>query len=163
MTDDKRKARLKRWIDDYGRLVLGTALKILKNRQDAEDVFQNTFIKAYVKSAPFKSEEHLKAWLIRVAYNESISLLRSCWRKNAALSEIPETLCDEMGSGYDIADCVNRLPVPCRKTIYLYYFAGYSCNEIAAAEKVSPSAIRSRLERARAKLKAELERSNTYA
>ena len=163
MTDDKRRQNLQRWIDEYGSLVLGTALKILKNRQDAEDVFQNTFIKAYVKGVPFKNEEHLKCWLVRVAYNESCSLLRSGWKKNVDLSYAPQELRHEFGATSDITECLDKLSFPYRKTVYLHYFAGYSCNEIAYAENVSPSAIRSRLERARRRLKAELERSNPYA
>ena len=159
MTDDKRRACLQRWIDDYGKCVLGTALKILKNRQDAEDVFQNTFIKAYVKTAPFKGEEHLRRWLIRVAYNECVSMLRSGWKKKVDLTDAPEALCREFEAGRELAECINRLPYAHRTSIYLHYYAGYSCEEIAESEKITPSAIRSRLERARLKLKEELERS----
>ncbi len=163
MTDNKRRQNLQTWIQNYGKLVLSTALKILKNRQDAEDVFQNTFIKAYVKTIPFKNEEHLKCWLVRVAYNESISLLRSGWKKNVVLSYAPQELRQEFGAASDIFECLDRLSFACRKAVYLHYFAGYSCKEIAYVENVSPSAIRSRLERARSRLKAELERSNPYA
>jgi RNA polymerase sigma-70 factor (ECF subfamily) len=146
-------------MDDYGKCVLGTALRILKNRQDAEDVFQNTFIKAYTKTMPFKSEEHLKAWLIRVAYNECVSVLRSGWKKNVDLTDAPATLCSEFEAGGELLSCVNRLSAAYRKSIYLHYYAGYSCKEIAESERITPSAMRSRLERARSKLKEELERS----
>lgn len=163
MTDDNRKARLKRWIDDYGKYVLGTSLRILKNKQDAEDVFQNTFIKAYVKVTPFKSEKHIKPWLIRVASNECISILRSGWKKKVDLMDIPyETyeICPTECEKSEIIHSINKLPKIYRRAIYLSCFAGYSSDEIASIEKVSPSAVRSRLERARAKLKYELERNN---
>jgi len=163
MTDDKRKARLKRWIDDYGKYVLGTSLRILKNRQDAEDVFQNTFIKAYVKITPFKSEKHIKPWLIKVASNECISMLRSSWKKKVDLIDIPHGFCENQKSSSETIECINLLPRIYRRAVYLHYFAGFSTKEIGLIEKVTSSAIRSRLERARTRLKRELERRNQNA
>ena len=158
MTEEKRKDELKCWIERWGGLVLATALRLLKNRHDAEDVFQNTFIKAYTRSIPFKSPEHLKAWLIRVASNECISLLRSSWKSKVDLLDVPEELCGPSQEKYTTLKFINSLPKIYSRVLYLYYFCGYSTDELSEIEGVSPSAVRSRLERARAKLKCELER-----
>ncbi len=137
MTDGKRKVRLQQWIDTYGKYVLGTALRILQNKQDAEDVFQNTFIKAYTKSVPFKSEEHLKAWLIRVASNESISLLRSGWKAKVDLMELPNKICEDFCEKSEFIHLLNHLPQIYRRAVYLHYFCGFTSDELAQIENVS--------------------------
>ena len=157
MYESKRENNLRRLIDEFGSCVLGTAMKILKNRQDAEDVFQNTFIKAYTKTLPFKSREHIKPWLLRVAHNECISYLRSGWKNKVELSDIPLGLCDGGFAKSEVLNAVNSLSETYKRAIYLHYYCGFSSHEIASMEGMSSSAIRSRLERARAKLKFELE------
>lgn len=153
----KREDNLRQLIDEYGGCVLGTAMRILKNKQDAEDVFQNTFVKAYTKSLPFKSREHIKPWLLRVTHNECISYLRSGWKSKVYLSKVPSGLCDGGFVESEVLGAVNSLSDTYRRAVYLHYFCGFTSSEIAQLEGVSSSAIRTRLERARTKLKYELE------
>ena len=64
----------------YAQNVSSACMMRLQNWADAEDCFQNTFIKLYQKSPDFKDENHLKAWLLRVAINECKNLLRDSRR-----------------------------------------------------------------------------------
>ena len=63
-------------VHKYADAVTGVCVMRLQNYADAEDCFQNTFSKLYFKSPDFESEEHMKAWLIRVAINECSSYMR---------------------------------------------------------------------------------------
>ena len=64
------------------------ALVILKNKSDAEDAAENAIYKLLVRKLPFRDDEHMKAWLIRVVMNESIMMLRK--RKRLSGDELTE-------------------------------------------------------------------------
>ncbi|MCK5128408.1 MAG: hypothetical protein KAQ68_01040, partial [Clostridiales bacterium] len=123
MTDQKRKEHLKKWIDDYGKLVLATALRIADTPQDAEDVFQNTFTKAYCRTLPFRSEEHTKAWLIRVAVNDCLSKLRSSWKTKVVLGDLPDALSSTISNDSEIIPLLQNLPSIYKEAVYLHYWA----------------------------------------
>lgn len=68
-------------LEQYGNLVYHLALSQMKNRTDAEDVFQEVFLRLVRKDRTFESNEHIKAWLIRVTVNCSHSLWHSAWKQ----------------------------------------------------------------------------------
>ena len=156
MTQQHDNTMIRQWMLDYGKLVYSVAYKILKNAQDAEDVFQNTFIKAYFRSNKLKDHNNLKAWLCRTATNDALNKLSSSWKKKVALCEIPQELMAEQNDNGDVIHYVKKLPIIYRKCIWLYYFAGYKTNEIAEMTGVSHSTVRTRLKRARSFLKADI-------
>lgn len=160
MSESFKDERLKKWILDYGYEVLSTAKRITGNVHDAEDVFQNTFIKAYCRNKSFKSQEHIKAWLIRVTINDCISRLRSGWKKRVVLCKIPEELCEPFNSN-DTIQLLKKLPNIYRQALWLHYWAGYKTHEIADMVGVSPATIRTRLKRARER-KTDMQGSNNY-
>lgn len=130
-------------------------------RQDAEDVFQEVFLKLYDLDGDFKDGEHLKAWLIRVTVNCCKLLKRSAWsRKRAELTEdIPaETATAEDGETAEaVIAAVRSLPEKYRPIVMMYYYEEMSCADIAAALKMNEATVRTRLKRAREKLRKELE------
>ena len=69
-------------INEYQRNLFAAAFSICKNAEDANDVVQETFIQYYTSKKEFEDEQHLKAWLIRVAVNKSKDITRSFWRRN---------------------------------------------------------------------------------
>lgn len=128
-------------------------------RQDAEDVFQEVFLKLYSFDGDFADEEHLKAWLIRVAVNCCKLLKRSAWfRKRAELTEdIPAEYAEDGDTAEAVIAAVRSLPEKYRPIVMMYYYEEMSCADIAAALKMNEATVRTRLKRAREKLKKELE------
>lgn len=73
----------------YSDMVYRLAYARTKNKVDAEDLFQEVFLKCHKANLQFSSEEHCKAWLIRVTVNLSKNLLTSAWQKRILLKENP--------------------------------------------------------------------------
>lgn len=130
-------------------------------RQDAEDVFQDVFFKLYSFDGDFFDEEHLKSWLIRVTLNCCKLLRRSAWfKKRAELTEdIPAEGSDTEDSetAEAVIAAVRSLPEKYRPIVMMYYYEEMSCADIAEALEINSGTVRTRLKRAREKLKKELE------
>lgn len=130
-------------------------------RQDAEDVFQDVFFKLYGFDGEFSDEEHLKSWLIRVTLNCCKLLKRSAgFRKRAELPEdIPAdgSAAEERETAEAVTAAVRSLPEKYRPIVMMYYYDEMSCREIGAALRLNEATVRTRLKRAREKLKKELE------
>ena len=125
------------------------------SRADAEDVMQEVFLRLVKAGPDFDSEEHAKAWLLRVASNCANDLFRLPWRRreepldeNLSAPERPEE-----GS---VTQAVLSLPARYRIPIHLYYYEGYSVAEIARTLGRSEGTVKSRLFRARDLLRNQL-------
>ncbi len=156
MAQEKRSATLRIWMKDYGRLVYSVAYKIVRNTQDAEDVFQNTFAKAYFKMAKLTHHPNIKAWLSLTAKNDALNKVASSWKKKVTLLDTPRELASYEKDNTELINLVKALPAIYRKCIWLYYYVGYDTNEIAELTGVSAATVRTRLRRARHRLKADL-------
>ncbi len=139
--------------DKYSDMVYRLAFARMKNRFDAEDILQEVFMRFMRSGGPTDDEEHTKALLIRITINCSKSKLTSAWRKNTV--PLDETVVAENPSG-ETLDAVLHLPLKYRTVIHLHYYCGYSVEEISDFLKCSPSAVKTRLFRARERLKADL-------
>ena len=135
--------------------VLRVACAILGNITDAEDVFQDTFVKLFEKQPIFESEKHEAAWLIRVAVNLSKNKLRSFWRKNTI--PLLDTYPAKDDEQHELIDIVMSLPVKYKLVIHLFYFEGYSIDEIALITGQKYSTVGNQLSRARQMLKKYIE------
>ena len=143
-------------IQRYQDVVYRIAFIYCKNAFDAEDVMQEVFFRYLKNKTGFTGEEHLKAWLIRVAVNVSKSLLRSAWfRKTTALPEHESPYVEEQ-SKPDAYDAVLSLPEKYRSVVLLYYYEEYTVGEIAKILRRTETAIQTQLQRARAMLKEKL-------
>lgn len=124
----------------------------MKNVQDAEDAVHNTFLKAIETRKKFESEKHERAWLIRVASNICKNMLKSASRKNEPLSDnIPD--CNISSEAKELLCELSKLPDKLKVPVYLFYYDGYSSDEIGQMLNISSSAVRSRLQKAREQLK----------
>lgn len=145
-------------LDDFGDMVYRLALSQTKNLHHAEDIYQEVFLSLVQQERRFDSQEHLKAWLIRVTLNASHKLFRSSWmRRTVPLEELaqpdPIPLLDEQS---EVFEAVMGLPRKYRTVIHLYYYEGFSHTEIASLLQENPATVRSQLYRARNLLKNQL-------
>jgi RNA polymerase sigma-70 factor (ECF subfamily) len=147
-----------RAVEHYSDMVFRIALNECKNRADAEDVLQNTFLKLLQNKKDFTSEEHQKRWLIRVAVNECHRIFSSPWHKKMELvDDMIETAAFETPEEGQLFTTVQTLPAKYRNVLYLYYYEEYSIREISEILKIKESTLQTRLMRAREQLKEKLE------
>lgn len=130
------------------------ALAILGDPHEAEDAVQDAFVR-YLEKAP-QDLENPPAWLMRVLVNGCKSRLRLAWRRVAPL---PETLPAPGPEEREELEELFSLPPEDRAVIHLHYYEGYSTEEIAQMLSCRPGTVRSRLFRARERLKKLLEES----
>ena len=139
--------------------VFRAAFIISKNHADAEDVTQETFLRYHRSDMEFKSESHIKAWLLRTAMNLSKDLLKSFFRKySVPLEEYADSIPFESQTDSELFQEVMALPRKYRAVIHLFYYEGYSAKEIAELLHTSYGNVRMRLTRAREMLKNALSR-----
>jgi len=134
----------------YGDMLFRLCFVLLRQRQDAEDAVQETLIR-YLRKAPrFESEQHEKAWLIRVATNICKNALRFRSRhETVAVSEEYAAFADSPSDDGEILDALCSLPYIYRVVLQLYYVEGYKTAEIARILHISLSAVKKRLEKGR--------------
>lgn len=143
-------------IKSYQNAVYRIAFTYCKNHYDAEDITQEVFLRYLKSGKDFNDEEHLKAWLIRVAMNVSKSFLRSAWSKKTVSISEHENLCDEKQEQPEVYQAVLSLPEKYRSVVLLYYYEDYNVREIAEILRRTETAVQTQLQRARIILKSKL-------
>lgn len=144
--------------EQYTDIVYRAALSYCKNKNDAEDAVQNTFVKLLKTDTEFSDDEHIRKWLIRVAVNECKNIWKSFWRRNITSFEELEKEPEYIESDKtELFSEVMKLPQKYRVVLHLYYYEGYCVKEIARLVGISESNVQTRLMRARNKLKLQLE------
>ena len=138
-------------VEQYGSAVYRLAYAMTRSRSDADDVFQEVFLRLHRSAPVFANEAHRRAWLLRVTANRARSLLSSSWRKRVLPLEDVYVYTDPEASDVDAA--MARLPGKYRAVIHLFYYEGYQTEEIAQILGRSPSTVRAQLTRARQKLR----------
>ena len=139
-------------------MVLRLCMVSLKNSTDAEDVFQNVFLKYALSTIRFESEEHEKAWFIRVTVNACRDLLKSFFRsRTVSLEEMTEYYAPEMtAEQYAVMEAVWSLPKQYRDVIYLHYYEGYTAPEIAGILHRNANTVYTHLTRGKEMLREAL-------
>ena len=141
----------------WGNSLYRAAFAICRNPQDAEDVVQETLLAYFRSDKQFESDEHIRAWLIRVAVNKARNATVCFWRRNRrSLEDYMDALTFEDDGDRELLDAVLRLPERYRIVIHLFYYEDYSIREIAALLDIGEGSVKSRLSRARKMLKAQL-------
>lgn len=136
----------KRYIDTVYRL----ALSHTKAREHAEDVTQEVFLRLLEKNPVFDTEEHLKAWLLRVCINCTKDLFKSAWfsRTDELKADVPI----ESGQS-DLYYAMLQLPKKYRTVLHLHYYEGYNVEETARIIGAAKGTVKSQLHRGREILK----------
>ena len=144
-------------VEKYKNNLYAVAFNICKNPHDAEDVVQDTLVQYFSNRKQFETEEHVKAWLIRVAINKAKNINNSFWRKNkVTLDETMEMLAFEGEESRELFETVMKLPEKYRIAIHLFYYEDYTVREISEILKISESNVKVRLSRGRNLLKETL-------
>ena len=148
------ETQLRNAMETYGDTVYRLALCRMQNVADAEDVYQDVFLRLFAQSAMDWGGEHLKAWLIRATLNRCADVHRFRLRRPVlSLEELPDMARPESAEDFALWEVVGRLPEKLRIPIHLHYGEGYSTEEIADMVGVPAATIRTRLHRARTRLK----------
>lgn len=120
----------------------------------AEDVTQDVFLKYWQKKDTFKSDEHIKAWLIRVTINMSKSIFMSSWFKKTV--PLSEDITFDSQEKSDVYFAVQELPLKYRTVVHLFYYEDMGIKEISACLNIKESTVKSQLHRGRMMLKTIL-------
>ncbi len=156
MTNEQKSALLRKWMKSYGKLIYSVAYKITLNEQDTEDIFQETFTKAYFKLPKLANHANIKAWLCMAAKNRAINLVTSSWSKKVELTQAPYDIAPQGADSDELVELIKKLTYSHRQCIWLYYYVGYKTAEIADLLGVPDATVRTRLRRAREQLKCEI-------
>ena len=146
----RTNAEIERVVNEYATMLLRVAYSQLNNRAEAEDTVQEVLLKYMEKAPIFQSEEHEKAWLLRVTVNHCKNHLASAWFRKRA--DLDEGILALDNAELEVVSAVAALPAKYRAVVHLYYFEGYSTKEIAEILHSRPNTVSSRLSRARALL-----------
>ena len=142
---------LEQTIEKYSNMVYRLAMARTGNIEMSEDVYQEVFLRLAKKKPEFESEEHKKAWLIRVTINCTKTILNSGFLRHRA--ELDENLKFETPERNEVYYAVMKLPIKYRTIIHLYYYENYSIKEISKILNINENTIKSQLSRAREQLK----------
>lgn len=146
----------------YSAMVYRLAFIRTQNRQDAEDITQEVFLKYIRSGKTFESEEHRKSWLLKVTVNTSKSMLTSAWARHYAhMDEVREESC-QMEEKSEVFYAVQSLPEKYRIVIQLYYYEDLSVREISQILSKKESTVKSLLHRGRKMVKNILEEGEQY-
>jgi RNA polymerase sigma factor (sigma-70 family) len=151
-------------VDAYKNMVFSLAFKMTKNREEAEEISQDTFIKAYKNIHKFKADSKFSTWLYRIVYHACLDAIKKNKNHNNS-SEINEITYNQIASvdtilqGIErkerakvINDCLLKLPEEERSLIWMFYFDELSLKEIIEVTQISEANLKVKLHRARKKL-----------
>ena len=163
-------------ISDHQNMVINTCYGMLQNKEDAEDVAQEVFVKVYESIGSFRSESRLSTWIYRIAVNQCLNMIRKNRFKNLWI-KLEETFCDHSSMGHQkenghsfmphrklesdegitiIRRAIKNLPKNQHVALTLHKYEEKSYKEIAEIMNISISAVESLIFRAKKNLKRKL-------
>lgn len=181
MEDPNKKRDLQLKMDAYGGMLFKLCLIRLQNVQDAEDIVQEVFYQYLKREEPFESEEHEKAWLLKVAVNGCQKIWRSAWKKHRSGEDWQEMLAGFPDRGTEdtfsnpeeyslererrrqILAAVMALPARYREVIHLFYYQQLPIKAIAEITGRGQSTVTSQLTRGRELLSRSLKEEYDFA
>ncbi|MDR1643609.1 MAG: sigma-70 family RNA polymerase sigma factor [Clostridiales bacterium] len=153
-------------ISRYGKRIFGLCLKLCKNSMDAEDLYQETWIKAYRFIDKYDNAREFEGWLTSICLNAYRDMLRrqrwksmlAVFKSNEEKDFVMNSLPAETEDNYShVREAVNELPEKCRMATILYYFNDMDVKKVAEILKMPEGTVKSHLSKARKILKERLE------
>lgn len=130
------------------------ALSYFQNHHDAEDVMQDTLLKLWKTNKTFNDDEHMDKWLTITCVHKCKDHFKSPFVKNnVALDEAKDLYTFDTVKNFDVFNAIMSLPQKERLVVHLFYYEDMQINEISQIIKCKPSAVKTRLHRARTHLK----------
>ena len=154
-------------MEHHANTVMRVSSLYMRNQADRDDMFQETFIKYAQSSMQFESEEHKKAWLIRVATNACKDYLKRAERRNASLDDVAEyqqPAAPEADEGFakvqsdELLAALYSLEPKYREALYLKYYEGFTAAQIGEIVGAPENTVYTNLARGRERLKEVLQR-----
>ena len=151
-------------VERYQNMVYALSLKMLKHREEAEEVAQDSFVKAFKNIKKFKGDSKFSTWMYRIAYNTCLDRIKgnTKYNSNVEINEITSNeiiAVEHIFEGIEreerkmiIQNCLDQLPEDERIIVHLFYFEEQSLKEIREILNLSESNIKVKLHRARKKL-----------
>lgn len=156
----RSESEVNRAVDLYADTVTRICMVYLKDHHDTQDIFQEVFLKYALSDTLFKSEEHEKAWIIRVTVNKCKDLLKSFFKsRTVSVADMPLLSDSDKGTADEYADVIKAvmsLPQKYRIAVYLYYYEDYTAVQIAEAIGKNTNTVYTLLARAKKMLKEKL-------
>lgn len=150
-------------IEKHKNYAFTIALNILNNREDAEEVAHDSFIKAYQNLSSFNRQSKFSTWLYRIVFNTAITCKRKQKIKKESLDTVKYTYYESSTSEMELQDqkrfikqALGKLPEIDRSILTLFYLKDFSLDEIAEITNMSFNTAKVRLHRARKKLADEM-------
>lgn len=145
-------------LEEYSDLIYRVAYMNVRIKADADDVFQEVWCRYYQKNKAFESEEHRRNWLINVTLKCCKKIYSASWyKKTVLLEDFPVLKAELPERDFETYTAVMSLPEKYRTPVYLYYYEGFSTDEISKITRINSSTVRSQLKRGREKLKEILQ------
>ncbi len=151
----RSNSEIERIYHEHSNTIYRICFAYMKNSSDAQDMVSDTFFQLIKKAPLFESSEHEKAWLIRVATNLCKNSLKHWSKKCIDIDTIVDMAGEEMYID-ETMETIKKLPDKYKTVVYLYYYEGYSSEEIAKILKKPSSTIRNHLREARQILKEKV-------
>lgn len=158
-------------VDNYKNMIYSLAYKMTKNKEEAEEISQDTFIKAYKNLSNFKGDSKFSTWLYKIAYHATLDAVKKN-KRNASTFEINEITYNQIKSVENILEgierkerakilneCLLKLPEEERSIIWMFYYEELSLKEIIEISGLSEANIKVKLHRARKRLLVIVEKT----
>jgi RNA polymerase sigma-70 factor, ECF subfamily len=167
---DENEINIDYIMNRYGQDILQLVYSYVNNKEVAEDLAQEIFIKCYKALHTYNGKSTLKTWLWRIAINHCKDFLKSWYNKNVIVSdekscmnktkrEMIEQVVIQKEDDYEVISAIMALPIKYREVIYLYYYEELPIKEVAFLTDVGENTVKSRLRRAKELLRTRLEDS----
>ena len=159
--DQARTARLESLVEQYEKDLLRICCMYLRDWKAAEDAVQETFLNAFRHLDTFRSDSSEKTWLIQIALNQCRDMRRSAWYRyidpRIDIDRLPLSSPPPSDDHLSLTATIMQLKPKYMEVVLLYFYEGYRMKEIASMLRISEAAVSMRLNKAKQKLKAELE------
>ena len=153
--------RLEKLVLQYEKDLLRICCLYLRDWEMAKDAVQETFLKAYKNLPAFRGNSSEKTWLIRIALNQCRDMRRSAWYRyidpRIDIDRLPLSSPPPSDDHLSLTAAIMQLKPKYMEVVLLYFYEGYRMKEIASMLRISEAAVSMRLNKAKQKLKAELE------
>ncbi|MGM0847422.1 MAG: sigma-70 family RNA polymerase sigma factor [Bacillota bacterium] len=173
MEKNQRDSLLEEIMKEYGDELVRLAYSYVKDVDIAKDITQNAFVKCYKKLDSFRGDSKMKTWLYRITINECKDHLKSWNHKKVQVMDYlqentkslfpsAESTVFKEAKSQEIKNIVLSLPKKYREVLHLYYYDSLNIEEVAEVTDLGVNTVKTRLRRAKQRLKIKLEEAELY-